>query len=351
MKISFLGYYGSNFGDLLMLNALVDYYSKHYNQINIYTYGNHVNLYNAFSSNPNLYNIKVFGLSGEQKISYKHFMKTVKGSQYIIWGGGTCFMDQGGTGGIKFMLGAYLAKVAVLYLGIGIDSHFKLKTKLIVFSSILLSKALYLRDEKSLKLANKLSLGLFKFKVDYVPDIANVREILTEQFSGDYIVFCCRDLSVYSDLNNEKVNHDLATLAIRSCKELGLNRIVNLVCDAEIDENQSKKATDLFLENNIQVDVIYGSDVDNSLVTIQNAKFVITSRLHPAVVAQNLSVSYSLYNYSDKNRKFVEEVNEQSRLICRYNIDQYIFNFHKPKSNNLKNVKQNINDVLKKYIS
>ncbi|OXB13575.1 polysaccharide pyruvyl transferase family protein [Flavobacterium reichenbachii] len=350
MKISFIGYYGSNFGDLLMLNALIDYYTEYYGQINIYTYGNFDNLYNSFLSNTHLNKIKIFGLSGRDKINYAQFIKSLKGSKYLIWGGGTCFMDQGGTGGVKFMLGANFFKIPVLYLGIGIDSHFKLKTKLLVFLSVFVSKSLYFRDLKSIEAANKLSFGMFDTKIRYVPDIANIKEIQDEIISDNYIIFCCRDLAAYPKLNNEKVNHDLALLAVKICKQLGFNKIVNLICDAEIDEDQGKKAITVFLQNGIDVDTIYGSEIDKSLIAIKNSKFVITSRLHPAVIAQNLNIPYSLYNYSDKNKKFVEEVNEQARLICRYNINKHIADFQNLQKNNLDRVKEEIQSVLVKYI-
>lgn len=349
MKISFIGYYGSNFGDLLMLTALIDYYSQHYDQINIYTYGNKDNLYDSFSLNSHISKIEIFGLTGSERISYGNFLKTVKGSRYIIWGGGTCFMDQGGTGGIKYMMGAYFVKVPVLYLGVGIDSHHKIRTKIIVFTSVLLSKALYFRDEKSLLTANTLTVNLFKYKVRNVPDIAHIKTIQNQADPSDYIVFCCRDLSSYEYLNSNKINNSLAGLAIAVCKQLGVKRIVILVSDLEIDEEPSQKANELFLKNAIAVNNVFGQKIEDSLIAIQNSKFVFTSRLHPAVVAQNLNVPYALYNYSDKNKKFLEEVNESSRLIDRYNFEEYIPDFQKPKIGNLEKMKQIIFTVLEKY--
>mgnify|MGYP003574872263 CR=1 FL=1 len=349
MKISFIGYYGSNFGDLLMLTSLIDYYGQHYNQINIYTYGNEDNLCDSLLLNAHRNKIQIFGLTGDKKVSYSNFFKTVKGSKYIIWGGGTCFMDQGGTGGLKYMIEAYFAKVSILYLGVGIDSDHKAKTKLIVFTAVLLSKALYFRDEKSLLRANNLTFNLFKHKIKHVPDIAHINTIQNKSDSSDYIVFCCRDLSSYEYVNNEKVNNYLTGLAIAVCKHLSIKRIVNLICDLEVDDKQSRIANELFVQNGIVVNNVFGYKVEDSLIAIKNSKFVISSRLHPAVIAQNLSVPYALFNYSDKNKKFVEDTNENSRLIGRNNFEEYIPDFQKPKIGNLENKRQSILNVLAKY--
>jgi len=349
MKISFVGYYGSNFGDLLMLTALIDYYSQYYDKINIYTYGNKDNLRKSFLLNSHISKIEIFGLKDTERISYNDFLKTVRGSRYIIWGGGTCFMDQGGTGGIKYMIGAYFAKVTVLYLGVGIDSHQKIRTKLIVFAAVLFSKALYFRDEKSLLIANTFTFNLFKLKIRYVPDIAHIKTVQNQSDVNDYIVFCCRDLSSYKSLNNDQINNYLARLAIAVCKQLNIKRIVNLVCDLEVDEKQSQKANELFRQNDISVNNIFGHRIEDSLITIKNSKFVISSRLHPAVVAQNQNIPYALYNYSDKNKKFLEEANEASRLIGRYNFEEYNPDFQKPRIGNLESMKQFILIILEKY--
>lgn len=350
MKISFLGYYGSNFGDLLMLNALVDYYSLYYDKINIYTYGNKKDLHSSFLSNSNLNKIEIFGLKGEESIAYKCFLKSVKDSRYLIWGGGTCFMDQEGTGGAKYIIGASIVGVPVLYIGIGIDSHKKFRTKLFVFIAVILSRKLYFRDEKSLSIANKLSFNLFKNRNRYIPDIANISIAPREyEVSGDFIVFCCRDLSKYLSLNNDKINYQLAQLAISISKQLGISKIINLICDREVDSKQSDRANNLFSKNNVTVISLQGSNFKDSLAAINNSKFVITSRLHPAVVSQTLNVPYALYDYSDKNKKFTLEMNEKSRLICRTNVDDYIPNFEKPTQKKLDDSKQIILDILKKY--
>ncbi|MBL0739316.1 polysaccharide pyruvyl transferase family protein [Flavobacterium sp. GN10] len=349
MKLSLIGYYGSNFGDLLMLNVLIDYYSQYYEQINIYTYGIEANLSDSLALNSSKCQIEVFTLTGIQKITYKTFLKTVKNSKYILWGGGTCFMDQGGTGGIKYMIGAYFCKVRVLYMGIGIDSYSKIRTRLIMFTAVLFSKALYFRDEKSLLTAKSLTLNLMSYKIKYVPDIANIKTVQHQLAFNDYIVFCCRDLSNYQSLNNEKVNKYLVDLTISICNKLKIKRVFNLVCDFEVDQKPSQLANELFLQEGISVNNIYGYKIEDSLIAIRNSKFVITSRLHPAVVAQNLNIPYALYNYSDKNKKFLEEAKEASRLIGRYNFEEFVPDFKKPKSENLENIKQSIFSVLTKY--
>jgi polysaccharide pyruvyl transferase WcaK-like protein len=352
MKISFIGYYGGNFGDLLMLSSLIDYYSTYYEIINIFTYGNVDILKSSFTSNSNFSKINIYSLVGEDSTGTFKFTKLVNSSRYLIWGGGTCFMDQSGTGGVKYMMLAKLMNVSILYLGVGIDSHKKVKTKLYVFLAVWLSKTFYCRDTGSLFAANQITFDLFKNRVKFVPDIANIKGFLAESvISDNYVVYCCRDLSNYESLNNDEINLALANLTVKVCKSLGVNEIINLVCDVEIDLEQSEKANLIFFENDLTVITVYGYNMENSLSAIYYSQFIITSRLHPAVVSHNLNIPYALYNYSDKNEKFLLEVNEISRLIDRNDIQNYIPVFKKPSENNLEKNKQIISNVLREYIN
>lgn len=351
MKISFVGYYGGNFGDLLMLNALIDYYSAFYDKINVFTYGNGDILQCSFLANSNLPKVNIYCLKGENSISYSKFIKYVKGSRYLVWGGGTCFMDQSGTGGVKYMILARLMNVSVLYLGVGIDSHKNIKTKLYVIIAIFLSKSFYARELGSLFIANKITFDLFKSRVKLIPDIANLKITSKEStICGNSVVYCCRDLSNYKSLDNDEVNYGLAHLTVKICKSLDVKEVINLVCDVEIDLEQSQKVNDIFLQNDLNVSTVLGYNIEMSLSAIHYSKFIVTSRLHPAVISNNLNIPYALYNYSDKNEKFLLEVNEPSRLIARHDIMSYNANFERPSGVDSENDQQIIRNVLSEFI-
>jgi polysaccharide pyruvyl transferase WcaK-like protein len=69
---------------------------------------------------------------------------------------------------------------------------------------------------------------------------------------------------------------------------------------------------------------IPGSDIDQSIECIKNARHVISARLHPAVVAYAVGTPFSLYNYSDKNKKFTAETHTDECLIHRGAISRFV---------------------------
>ncbi|MDN3549756.1 polysaccharide pyruvyl transferase family protein [Mucilaginibacter aquaedulcis] len=320
MKISIIGYYGGNFGDLLMLDTLINLFKQKYDEINILTYGDHVLLRESITDYPET---RLNIVSVKKDLDMKAVKKALDGSMALLWGGGTCFMDQGGTGGIKFMLLGFLKGVKIYYLGVGIDSVKKSTTKLCVRLAVLLSKGVYLRDNKSVSIAKKLTLGL-KRNIHYIPDLAYANEGAYEgKKKGGYVVYSCRNLSDYQGLDNNFVNSSLVDLVIEAARKLNVSKVVNLVCDYEVDIADAEQANLIFASKGLEVETVYGNLIQKSMKCLHEADFIVTARLHPAVVAQTLAVPYAVYDYSDKINKFVEETGEKGRLILRHDIPAY----------------------------
>lgn len=330
-EVAVIGYYGGNFGDLLMLKSLLDTLKEKYKNVKIFTYGSEILLKKCLVSSSEIY-CEVYSL---KRISIFDFLKLISRASAIIWGGGTCFMDQGGTGGIKYMFLSKLLGIKVVYLGIGIDKSESFKTKFCISIANLVSDKIYFRDVESLERA-KESLFYNNKIIDTIPDlgIRKFSRFDKEEYQGpNYIVFCCRDLKEYEEGSNSYSNLSLINLALRISRELSVNRIVNLICDTEVDEIEAKNAEGIFKKNNLEVINIYGNEVQMAYSAIKFSKFVLTVRLHPAVVAHCQGVPYAVFNYSDKNQKFTRTFNEEDRLITSQNLDTYSPNFDFPKQN------------------
>jgi polysaccharide pyruvyl transferase WcaK-like protein len=328
MKISIIGYYGANFGDLLMLNVLLSIFVKKYAVINVFSYGDVVTLEKVLTVNKGFSKYRIFSLVGPD--ASKYFLENVKGSTSLNWGGGTCFMDEGGTGGLKFMLLAKTIGVTINYLGIGIDKHSKLKTKMYIAMANLISSKLYFRDQVSKSVADRLS-PFGKDKNLIVPDLAYGHEDGASNLIGEtYILFCTRNLSRYSTSAN--ATEGLVKLTIAIAHRLGVRKIANLICDSEIDLAEAEKARELFLKDGFIVQAVNGYDLKTTIDHIANASFVLSVRLHPAVLANSLKVPFAIFNYSDKNLKFVEDVNETSRLIAINKISEHVVVYSAPKN-------------------
>ena len=324
MNISVIGYYGNNFGDLLMLKSLLAVHRPGV-VYTVLTYGDGEALKKqGFISAGH---IAVVELNRANRLlAYKSVIK----SSAIIWGGGTCFMDEGGTGGIKYMALARLFGAKVIYAGIGVDNHKKLKTRLILFFATVLANVFYIRDAASLQAIRKInpwiSQGKIKQSVDlaYALDTDDTGVVVDRDGGGDYIIVCLRDLEGYGDPSNDDVYGQLLDVSIRICWRLGVNRVGIFNADAEVDTDVSRYAERELKARGFTVFQIPGSDIDKSMAYIKRARHILSARLHPAVVAYSLGTPFSLYNYSDKNKKFTSETRTESCLIHRGAIDEFV---------------------------
>ncbi|UVM48516.1 polysaccharide pyruvyl transferase family protein [Pseudomonas sp. B21-015] len=324
MNVSIIGYYGDNFGDLLMLKSLLSL-KKPGAVFTVLTYGDGQSLrkQNFISDND-------VGVVELNKANTLAAYRKVINSSAIIWGGGTCFMDEGGTGGIKYMALARLFGANVIYAGIGVDNHKKMKTRLILFLATLIAKALYIRDSASLQAVKKINPWMRSGKIKQSVDLAYALDIGDVEGAGDlegadnYIILCLRDLEGYGEQSSGDIYRQLLGVSIKACIALGVNRIGVLNADAEVDAGVSLYAERELEDCGFSVFKIPGSDIDRSIDCIKNARHVISARLHPAVVAYSVGTPFSLYNYSDKNKKFTAETHTDECLIHRGAINRFV---------------------------
>jgi polysaccharide pyruvyl transferase WcaK-like protein len=314
-----------------MLKSLVENLEK--SSINVLTYGNRAHLLGQSFIKKR--SIEVIEINTASKIE---IIKTIKKSDAIIWGGGTCFMDEGGTGGIKYMLIAKLLGCKVYYAGIGADSHNRPSTKICMLVATIISNSIYARDHDSIKALTKINPFAAK-KIIKIHDLAYASNIATSSDNKDkdidididididkdkdkYIVFCPRNLVHYKNLPSDS-SRKLLEVAKRVAEELGLRKIIVLNADPVVDQTVSEQAANYFQSVGFANEIVNGDDLEKCSYSIQNCEFLLTIRLHPAVIALENSIPFAIFNYSEKNRKFAEESGTLERLIHQEGIDNF----------------------------
>jgi polysaccharide pyruvyl transferase WcaK-like protein len=329
-EITILGYYGDNFGDLLMLNGLLKNIPDTY-KINILTYSSCLNTRDLDIS---LDRIEIYDLNKKGK--FKNILKSVSKSQKIFWGGGTCFNDIDGTGGIKTMLICFLLGKKCYYFGIGIDYIKNLKSKVYVLIALIISSKMYLRDELSYKVIKQLFpsfvLQIFKNKISLIPDIASLNFTKNTEQSQleNELLISYRNVAKYFDNHNDYLNMFILNIEDFVLRN-NVNKINIIDADSDVDESDSIQIYN-FLNKNYNVSYKKALNLNEKLNIIKGSKFIITGRLHIAFVSMFYDKKFILLNYSDKNRAFIKENNLPYKILVEYDDLNIPFEFVSYKS-------------------
>lgn len=317
MKLLIVGYYGKNFGDLLMLQGLMLQLKSH--SISILTYGDQSALQCQSFVAEN--SVEVIQVANTPVLKILQLLKSVDA---LIWGGGTCFMDEGGTGGVKYASLAYLLGTKVYYLGIGVDKHHRVKTKACMLIAGLISRKIYFRDQDSLESFAKIGLTCNR-KLSKTADLAYLpatRPKTSMTLKESYVALCLRDLSAYSSIPAD-ANEKLIVLTAKIASFLKITTVVLINADQDVDSKVTTSAAKKLEERGYHTVEVVGSDLPSSISVIQHASFILTVRLHPALVALKAQVPFAVFNYSDKNRKMLVDSGSERHLICSDDLASY----------------------------
>lgn len=327
-KLVVIGYYGDNIGDILMLFNLIDYLKARYYQIDVITYCEikDQNILDTLKSSVNIHYIRV----GQFIKGISVLFKALKNSSAIIWGGGTCFHDQGGEGAFKYMLISGLLGKKVYYVGIGIDNVNKKSLKFKIWMAAWLSEAIVLRDPDSVERIKKITGRRFNKKIYlaydliYLSDI-NYRFIEIKEnnlpFKSD-LVIAYRNVDQY--FNNSK---QLLSEFIEHVKSFIVNNrtenIYVISTDNEIDESDSEIITKSLIDSFPGIKVIHKDfTISQKFSIIKDTGFVITGRLHVGIISYLCNIDFVLLNYSAKNASFIREINKEINLIEFNNLKE-----------------------------
>ncbi|MNP28013.1 Polysaccharide pyruvyl transferase [compost metagenome] len=224
------------------------------------------------------------------------------------------------------MILAKLLGSRVYYAGIGADNHNKPYTKLCMLVATIISNTIYARDYDSIKALKKINPFAAK-KIIKTPDLAYASNVgASNKNKGNdkdrYLIFCPRNLEQYKSLPYD-TNRKLIEVASRTANELGLRKIIVLNADPIVDQHTSNQAAHYFQSSGFESEIINGDDLEKCSYSLSNCEFLLTIRLHPAVIALENSIPFAIFNYSEKNRKFAEESDTLERLIHQDGIDNF----------------------------
>lgn len=315
MVINIIGYYGNNFGDLLMLQGILNSLPSKYTKVNILSFDN-LNLLDLdYSCNATVESHYI-------RMPLKKLIGFYKEANVIMWGGGSCFNDIDGSGGIKQMLLAKLInhKVQIIYYGVGIDIKKKICNKLYLRLALNISKQFAVRDENSYRLIKKYSCAELIDDPIYLNKewLYSINKNIKKNNSL-VISYRCVDKyypKLYKAYIENFIQNIKSLLSIYSFSEI---HIIN--ADNNVDKNDSMhifQEISSFCNQKISyVDKFTLREICN---IIGSASLVITGRLHIAAVASMYKTPSLLLNYSEKNRQFSLKENSLTTLIEYFSL-------------------------------
>ena len=309
-ELTIIGYYESNFGDLLMLQGIIEHLPEHIRNINILSYGN-FSLHDLFVQKDR-FRFKVYNCFQWRK-QFIAILGALFRSGYCMWGGGTCFNNVDGTGGVKWMLLAKLLGVKVIYFGIGIDL---LKNDNNLKKAIRLADYFCVRDNYSYGLSQKYGKEIIRVKD---PFLLNSYPIKEKDRSGNYLLIAYRNVDRYFKNSPEYLINFIG--CIKSLIErFYFSEIIIIDTDNAVDKTTGKYLYELLSTQNLTIPLVYNPTgyLQEKCLLIREEKLIITGRLHVAYYAFLNQVNFFLLDYSMKNKQFIIENN-----ICAERLVEY----------------------------
>lgn len=291
-----VGYHGKgNFGDDIILDEYVQHSSEKYI---VFAYGDIVKSKNILS---------VLLWSQYRLINAIKFVMVLPFVSEVVWVGGTCFSDQDGVGGYRFMNLALSLGKKVSYEFIGVN-------KLVNDNNILQARKLLSRAYK-LTVRDRHSIENIRSILHDKKDIQLVRD-LGEQWlerkynedrgeeSGELLLIAWRNLEKYESNQLELIDRLIAYIK----RNYPGSKIVIINTDETSDILVSPLIYERLLDTNESNTVNYlpNLSVNEKLNLIKNSSEVITSRLHIAIAGKIFKKKTLAYLYSDKMYYFQE---------------------------------------------
>lgn len=322
-NLSIIGYYTSNFGDLLMLKGLLETVPQNYRLLYILTYGQ-LSLCDIGDIGLDRKRIKIINLTKSKVYFILPLITAIFTSKAIIWGGGTCFNpSENAYGGLRYMKLFHKFGVSVNYLGVGINTN--QKTPVLVESlreSLDISDNFIVRDKESQDFIRKEIDPTFNF---LEPDLFYLNHLTsadnTPKDDSEKIAFVsyrCVDSYFVNSKNYRKgfVNNLLKVL-----ETIPIDRVVLYPSDRIIDFADNEFIADEVIKcspKTLLVDFLDSIPIAEALSLIQRSRLVITGRLHVGVVSAIFGVPFQLLDYSSKNRAFVKDMGLNNKVLVNY---------------------------------
>ncbi|WP_312098328.1 polysaccharide pyruvyl transferase family protein [Niallia sp.] len=309
MNIVLWGYYGSNYGDNIMMEILIDYFKKRNSRITLIDMFDN-NLQKNYSHLGNDIKIEPF-------YKYSQYEKIKKVKEYSksdinIWGGGTIFTDEDGDGNFKSFSLIKLFGGKIAYVGVGIGNL--TKRNRIWKTQFLLSNSEFIvfRDEDSYKNAKRLSNNTDFFVAEDLA-YAYFNNILdgsfNENLNNKYIVVSWRNLNGYMDCNEEEKLMDRVVFCINEIvNKYEFQEVILVALDTKYDHSSCELLYSKFSKFGTKITYDKKSTIDNINKLIFNSKFHLSGRLHGSIASEIFGVPTLTLSYSPKIDYFYESI-------------------------------------------
>ena len=296
-KVLVSGYIGfNNFGDEAIFKAL----REHLQSLNVKVY--------ALSASDN-YDIKTYNYK-----SIVEIIKAILSCDILISGGGSLLQNKTSNSSLIYYLSVIiLAKLffkKVIIFAQGIEP---IKGKLFEFITKNVLKCcdfITTRDKKSSDL-----LANWGIKSETLSDpIYSILPEINKDKNGLIVQLRECALNVLDELARaiqENYNGEISVLALQDC-----------------DVDICKKFVEKLKKNGINSDCIYDNNVEQTIKLFNNAKYVISTRLHGLMVSNALGAHVFALSYDDKTQTVIEEFQlENINLKNPINLNEKISYF------------------------
>lgn len=311
-ELTIIGYHGAhNFGDDLMLKAMIDLFLSYSIKINLIAYGPIEWL------DPSINICTLVRKKGYKTHNLKLFKDYIKNSSLIVSGGGTIFTDEEGDGNFAFLLFAKLLGKKIVYYSVGIGTLTKITRELKTKIMFNIADLMFFRDNYSLKQARKWIIPARMKNAIRIEDAANgiIKNMINIQSSHESseslktLVIAWRDLGVYATTTIGNDFDKVSNYCYKLVKENDIKKIIIINTDSRKDgptgsiigEKLIGLFPDLLVEHN-DARLYY-----EKFLILNSADIIFTSRLHVAIAAHFLKKKCIVYNYSPKIQYFFSE--------------------------------------------
>lgn len=309
MVIDIIGYYGHNFGDLLMLQGILNHLPNDCVKVNILSYDK-LNIGDLnLSCNAEVHSFYI-------RMPIPKLIKLFREADSIIWGGGSCFNDVDGSGGIRQMLLAKLVNpsIRIEYQGVGIDLKKNRHNKFCLKMALFLSSSFSVRDHKSYDIVKKHSCTKLIDDPIYLNNdwLKKIKSNIHER----RLIISYRCIDKYFPQNKKNYLESFCRNIESLIATGGYNDVYIVNADSRVDnQNNSYIASRLETLNLPVLNFVQQRPLEEICSLISSSSLVITGRLHLAAIASLYNIPYILLNYSEKNRQFALLHNNISSLV------------------------------------
>lgn len=310
MILCIIGYYGKNFGDLLMLQGILNHLPADCNKVNILSY-------DQLDLIPLGINTKAKIVVYSIRMPLIKRIKVFKESDRIMWGGGSCFNDLNGTGAVKQMLLAKFVnpRIKIEYYGVGIDIKNNRINRLYLYTALCISSRFAVRDQKSYDMIKNRS------NTELVEDPIYINKEWFESVKSKdrkktlLISYRCVD-KYYPSKHGHYIHNFLKNIKSLINSE-NFDNIIIIDADSNVDGPNNKYIfNSLVHETDLKVSYGHNLSLSEICLLLSSCTLVITGRLHLGAVATMYHTPCLLLNYSEKNLQFA--LNHNEAMLVEY---------------------------------